>query len=254
MGIDLIGPLNVTRRGHRYIFVATEYLTRWAEASPIPDKSAATVAHEVMKLVYRFRVTSILMHDQGREFCNKLNSIITTELRIQNAISSAYHPQTNGLTERFNRTLVTQLMKNADEKSVDWDEFIDPILLGYRCGRQASTKFAPFTLMYGVQSNLAIKRDILIPPVNDVEAWDDPDAMGIEERMKAIHSKITAERLAGCENISTAQKKQKKMYDVKHLGPFYIVGVKVLLKNCRKDTWQGDKLATRWKGPYIVTE
>ena len=94
----------------------------------------------------------------------------------------------NGLTERFNRTLVTQLMKHADEKSVDWDEFIDPILLGYRCGRQASTKFAPFTLMYGVQANLAIERDILIAPVNDVVAWDDPDAMGIEERMKASYT------------------------------------------------------------------
>ena len=87
----------------------------------------------------------------------------------------------------------------------------------------------------------AIERDILIAPVNDVVAWDDPDAMGIDEWMKAIHSKITAERLAGCENIATAQEKQKKMYDVKHLGPFYKVGVKVLLKNCWKDTRQGDK-------------
>src|ERR1043165_3261011 len=99
-GIDLIGPLNETRQAKRYIIVATEYLTRWAEVDAIEDKSAESVHAFLLRLVFRFGAWEVLLHDQGREFCNKLVADLMAKMEVDIAMTSAYHPQTNGLTER----------------------------------------------------------------------------------------------------------------------------------------------------------
>ncbi len=51
---------------------------------------------------------------------------------VDHRISAAYHPQTNGLVERFNQTLVNSLTKLAGEKTDEWDQYIDAILFAYR--------------------------------------------------------------------------------------------------------------------------
>lgn len=97
-GVDLIGPLHETSKGKKYIIVATEYLTKWAEVKAVRDKSADSVHSFLMKLVFRFGPCAVLLHDQGREFCNVLVEGLCQRLGIGDARSSAYHPQTNGLT------------------------------------------------------------------------------------------------------------------------------------------------------------
>ena len=71
-GIDLIGPLQETLRGNKYIVVATEYLSKWVEAKAIVDKTAEQVHSFLFDLVFRFGSMKVLLHDQGREFNNKL--------------------------------------------------------------------------------------------------------------------------------------------------------------------------------------
>ena len=60
------------------------------------------------------------------------------------------------LTERFNHTLTTHLMKVVNEKDDDWDDHLDPVLFGYRVNVQSSTKTTPFELLYGVKARLPI--------------------------------------------------------------------------------------------------
>ena len=95
-GVDLVGPLKETAGGMKYIAVATEYLTRWAEVAAIPDKSAESVHRFLLSIVYRFGSCEVLLHDQGREFCNTLVQGLCDKMKIGQAMSSAYHPQTNG--------------------------------------------------------------------------------------------------------------------------------------------------------------
>ena len=97
VGYRHAGPLKETVNGNKYMIVATEYVTRWAEAIPVPDKSADGIHRFVMGLVYRFGACDVLLHDQGREFNNNLVNDVCEALRISVAMSSAYHPQTNGL-------------------------------------------------------------------------------------------------------------------------------------------------------------
>ena len=79
----------------------------------------------------------------------------SVKLHINHKIASPYHPQTNGLQERFNQTLEKTLMKCVNEKQNDWDMRIKRILFGYRTSVHASTDLAPFTAMF--------RRDPVLP-------------------------------------------------------------------------------------------
>ena len=74
--------------------------------------------------------------------------------RIGCRLTSAYHPQTNGLDECLNQTLQRQLLKFIDTDQTNWDLYIDAILFSYQVSRQDSTKESPFTLMYGYKAKL----------------------------------------------------------------------------------------------------
>ena len=95
-GIDLVGPLTETTNGNKYVAVATEYLTRWPEAQALPDKSAESVHRFLLSLVCRFGACRVVIHDQGREFNNRLVKDLFEQMKIDVAMTSAYHPQTNG--------------------------------------------------------------------------------------------------------------------------------------------------------------
>lgn len=90
----------------------------------------------------------IVITDQGREFINKVNKKLFKKFKTHHRISTAYHPQTNGLVERFNQTLQRSLVKLTNEDQDNWDEYLDGVLFAYRTSQQKSTKLTPFELMY----------------------------------------------------------------------------------------------------------
>ena len=105
IGIDLMGPLNETPRGNKYIITCTDYFSKWPEADALKTKSADEVSCFLYKLLTRYGVAEIVMSDQGREFVNDVNRRLFELTGSEHRVSSAYHPQTNGLDERMNQTL-----------------------------------------------------------------------------------------------------------------------------------------------------
>lgn len=89
-----------------------------------------------------------MISDQGREFVNKVNRCLFKMTNTEHRISSAYHPQTNGLVERFNQTLQRSLVKLVNDYQNDWDELLDGVLFAYRTSIQKSTQVSPFELVY----------------------------------------------------------------------------------------------------------
>ena len=89
------------------------------------------------------------MSDQGREFVNRVNEELFQLCGTDHRISSAYHPQSNGLDERLNQTLTRALVKFVNDNQDDWDAHIKSILYAYRTSKNDSTKFTPFELMFG---------------------------------------------------------------------------------------------------------
>ena len=85
----------------RYLAVATDSVTRWPEAEAIADKSASTIAKVIVKLICRYTNIRVLITDQGREFANEVNEEICHRLKIDHRLTTAYHPQSKGQTERY---------------------------------------------------------------------------------------------------------------------------------------------------------
>ena len=90
----------------------------------------------------------VLISDQGREFVNRVIQELFRLTGTEHRISSAYHPQTNGLTERFNQTLQTALLKVVNDAQNNWDERLPSVLFAYRTSVQKATGMTPFELMY----------------------------------------------------------------------------------------------------------
>ena len=168
VGVDLIGPLTETARGNKYIITATCQFSKWPEAAPLKDKKAEGVAEFLFKCFTRHGCCKVKITDQGREFVNKVINIaaylyiactlyctllilivtavllackVNDELcrltGVECRLTTAYHPQTNGLDERFNQTLYIQrqLLKFIDTDQTNWDLYIDSILFSYRVSR-----------------------------------------------------------------------------------------------------------------------
>ncbi len=78
----------------------------------------------------------MVQSDQEREFINEVNTQLFALTDIKHCVSSAYHPQTNGLDERFNQTLVNTLKKVIGSSNDDWDNYIAGALYAYRISKQ----------------------------------------------------------------------------------------------------------------------
>ena len=78
-----------------------------------------------------------------------VNDALCKELGIKRSVTSAYHPQTNGLDERTNQTLKTRLAKLVNEKQDNWCDFLEDVAYSIRTQKHSTTKYTPFFLMFG---------------------------------------------------------------------------------------------------------
>lgn len=240
VGIDLI-ELPQSRNGNRYCITLTDYFSKWPEAEAIPTKEARHVATFLYKMILRHGCPTEIVSDQGREFCNQLVDLLEELTGFKHRITSAYHPQSNGLDERLNQTLKSKLRLLVNEHMDDWDELIDNVLFAYRSSRQASTKCTPFLLMYGREARLPIDLRRAETEIDDNDDFDLKVKHMLELRAK-MHSNALA-------NISKAQEQQKKQFDAKHnTNTSLKVGDKVLLKDMKNEGRKGGKLKTLFPG------
>ncbi len=156
IGIDIVGPLTITKKGNRYIVTAMDYFTKWPIAKAIKEATAKTVSKFIYeKIICEHGCPQVLQSDRGTHFVNRVIQDLSEKFRIKHRLSTPYHPQTNGLVERFNQTLCEKLARMAEETTM-WDEFIDPALMAYRTTKHATTGVTPFLLVYGREAVLPI--------------------------------------------------------------------------------------------------
>ncbi|UYV83453.1 K02A2.6-like, partial [Cordylochernes scorpioides] len=110
IGMDLLGRFPPTRDGNRWVIVCTDYLTKYAVTKAIPTGGAVEVAKFMVNdVVLKHGAPRELITDRGRSFQAKVVNELTKMCGMSHYFTTAYHPQTNGLTERVNKTLVDML-------------------------------------------------------------------------------------------------------------------------------------------------
>ncbi len=151
IGMDLVGPLPKSARGHEHILVIVDYATWYPEAIPLRKATAKNIAQELFLLSSRVGIPAEILTDQGTPFMSRLMADLCRLLRVKQLRTTVYHPQADGLVERFNQTLKQMLRRVVAEDKRDWDLMIPYVLFGIREVPQASTGFTPFELLFGRQ-------------------------------------------------------------------------------------------------------
>lgn len=122
-----------TDNGNRHILVITDYATRWAEAFATKDQKASTVAQILIdEIICRYSAPREILSDQGTNFLSSVVKQVCEYFRIRKINTTSYHPQTNGLTEKFNHTLCKMLSSYTNETQTNWDLFLPMVLFAYR--------------------------------------------------------------------------------------------------------------------------
>ena len=202
---------------------------------------AEHVAEELVTMFARVGVPREILTDQGTNFMSKLLAELYNLLHIHPIRTSPYHPQTDGLVERFNGTLKSMLRKTALEGK-DWDKLLPYLLFAYREVPQATTGFSPFELMYGrhVRGPLDILK----------ETWKASKRSGesVISYVLTVQKKLAMMSELVSENCKEAQMTQKRWYDQSARKREFMEGdqVLVLLPTVT------NKLMAKWQGPYCV--
>ena len=110
--VYFVGPINPPEKltGAQYIISVIKCLTRWAEATPVVDRTPTMATRFIFENIMTwFGSPRTLMSDQGIHFINQTMKVLTEELQVQHRRSTPYHPQVNGTVEAFKKILETAL-------------------------------------------------------------------------------------------------------------------------------------------------
>lgn len=146
--MDIVGPLEVTEESSaKYLLTAIDAHTRWLEATPLHDISAASVCDAFLSSwVSRFGPPLTLVTDRGTQFTSELAQRLTALLGIHHIRTSAHNPRANGMVERAHRSLKAALKARGK----NWQKQLPIVLFGLRI-RPGEDGSSPFSLVTGEQ-------------------------------------------------------------------------------------------------------
>ena len=154
--IDIVGPLPVTMNGNRYILSVIDKFSRFVSLIPLKTITAENIAFEFRsKILLKYGIPEQILSDRGSQFTSYIFKILCKIFGIDKIFTTAYHPQTNGMIERFHRFLKERLRVIAQEKQLDftkshdWDIYLAEIEFGYNNTPNDMTQHAPYEIIYG---------------------------------------------------------------------------------------------------------
>ena len=131
------------------VVVLTDYLNRYVLAEATKDQTAETTVEVLMKKFLEYGLPERIITDNGTNFKSNLFKEICRLLQAAHLFTTLYHPQFDGLCERFNRTLASMLRGCVEDHQRDWDKYFPYLLHAYRAAAQESTGETPFYLIFG---------------------------------------------------------------------------------------------------------
>ena len=180
---------------------------------------------------------------QGKQFHGEVMRTLTQFLGIIQLFTSPYHPQTNGLTKRLNKTIKQIITTFVDPLHQDWDEVLPFVVHAYNTSVQASTQISPFRSLYG--RNPRLPREIQDPSLGstlgDATDW----WLSLQQLLALLWH-------AAQHNLRIMQLQQKRHYDNGCIQMQYKEGDKAWVYYPIRRKGLSESLMHRWIGPYVV--
>ena len=146
VSLDFVGPINQSSKGNRYIITAIDQFTKWAEARPIRSENKRTAADFLIEqIVTKHGTPKRILTDRGSQFRAQFSEYLYRRLGTQQVMTTSYHPQCNGLVEKFNQTLSNMLAMYVNANQRDWCGAVHAVVFAYNTSVNATTGFTPFS-------------------------------------------------------------------------------------------------------------
>ena len=246
VAMDILGPLPRTKHGNRFLLVIADRYSKVTKTVPLRTVTALSVARAFCDhWAYVYGPPVSLLTDNGPQFTAKFFQAVCGELGIRKVFTTAYHPQTNGQVERYNRTILASLRGYVAARQDDWDDYTSAVTFAYNCRVHSSLGMPPF--------ELALSRP---PPSLSLQCLPRTEEATPMTEKRDFLERIKTLRLRANGNLHKAQARYKRNYDrgVQPKNANLREGDQAYLRVEVTDTGRNHKLESLVQGPYEVIE
>ncbi|XP_060607809.1 uncharacterized protein LOC132759951 [Ruditapes philippinarum] len=218
--------LEMSSGGYEHILVITDHFTRYAQAIPTRNQTAHTTAKILFEqFICHYGFPSRLHSDQGRNFESAVILELCKLANIEKSRTTPYHPQGNGMAERFNQTLLNMLGTLEDSQKSNWKAHVPPLVHANNSTRHESTGLTPHFLMFGRHPRLAIDAFLGIEPEDSEKFRNHSNyVMGLQKRLSYAYKVASRES-------KRQSRRHKRRYDLRVRHAKIEPGDRVLVRN-----------------------
>ncbi|CAF1084426.1 unnamed protein product [Brachionus calyciflorus] len=216
------------------------------ELFAIPNAKALTVAKCFLTFISRHGIPEAILTDQGTNYQSALIEGLWNLMDIKRLRTTPIHLQTDGISERLNRTVKRIITCFINEIHDNWDEDLNLLSLAYNTAVHSTTKYSPYELMYGRKPKMPLDL-IYRHPVINVRVTQGEYAGQIQQSLLKAFEKVKRNREIRIRKI-------KLNYDRNVVAAKFKPGDLVWVHNDVIKKGQCKKFTYSWNGPYVVEQ
>lgn len=265
IGLDFIGPLDLTSRGNKYILHVVDYFTRYSWAYALPHNTGPLVKQVMEKFFEEFTVPLVLYSDRGTHFVGRDIKRFWRKCGSLHIPSPASSPRSTGMVEKSNGLLEERLrtltMAAGGNALKEWDQYLREATRALNTRDMKVHGFSPFQLLFGISPRLNLPLDnpmlAKLPGVQRIllegprEFEERPVAA--EEELRWFEGRREEWKLEAREKrvddaVRTVEKSELRLVAKGAL----LEGDLVMLLDSNVRAQKGMKLHGRWNGPFVI--
>ena len=237
--IKLLPP--ALMKGNKYILTMMDFATLYPEAIPLRKIDATTVAEALCETFTRLGLPEEILSDQGSNFTSNLMKKVMELLQIHHLKTSPYHPQADGMLERFHGTL-KGMMRKSNIANKNWDEYLPYVCFAVRDSVHSATGFTPFQLLFerDVRGPLSLLRHQLTGQTAGCRT--------VVDFVTNLKAKLHTAWEQAAQSDGQVKRKSKSYFDRKAKPRTFQMGDQVLVFSPSET----DTFRAQWSGPYTV--
>jgi hypothetical protein len=251
IAMDVVGPLPSSGDKYSLILVVMCMRTRWVELYPLRQQTSEIIANILVKQwMMRYGIPARILSDKGTPFESRLTKQLCILLGIDKRRTTGYRPQTNGMVERFNGTIMDMIAKYTQDEHKQWSKCLPFVQFAYNTSVHSATGYTPYRMLFGCEANIG-NTNLLLHDTDSYTTNYELVTM-IENNIKDAHA-LTDMRIH-----RDKDKREDKNNNITSNGrhsAIYKIGQKVwIYKPPRTYGSKAKKLLSPWSGPYTIVE
>lgn len=225
--IDLVGPLNQSN-GYSYLLTIIDRFSRWPDAIPLRNINTDTIVNAIIyHWISKFGVPCEVTTDQGTQFESLLFRALTQIMGSHKIRTTAYHPQSNGVVERFHRHLKSSIRAVCTDKN--WYRQLPWILLGIRTSLKEDIGCSSAHILYGqglrVPGEFVVssKPSEITPELANQIRDDISKISPFTSKIRKVNNIFVPQNFQSCTHVLLREETKKSSLDRPYSGPHKII-------------------------------